>query len=305
MTKVKLPSYGGQALIEGVLMRGSRYVAAAMRTPDGKIEVHLEKLSGIYRSGLRKIPFLRGLIILWDALILGTHFLTLSANVQTGEEEKLEGPALYATLGISMLIGVGIFIVAPTALGSGIEKLFGLSIGVVNVIEGVIRLLVAVGYIWAIGRMPEINRVFSYHGAEHKTINAYEAGANLTPEIVQKYSLEHPRCGTGFLLTVVIFSILIFSPLRPLSLWLRIPLQLALVPAIACLAYEYMRWTADHLEHSWVRWLIWPNLALQHLTTREPTLEMLEISITSFNAMLKAETSVQEEMANTLQPLNA
>jgi uncharacterized protein YqhQ len=305
MAKEKLPSYGGQALIEGVLMRGSRYVAAAMRTPDGKIEVHLEKLSGIYRSGLRKIPFLRGLIILWDALILGTHFLTLSANVQTGEDEKLEGPALYATLGVSMLIGVGIFIVAPTALGSGIENLFGLSIGVVNIIEGIIRLLIAIGYIWAIGRMPEINRVFSYHGAEHKTINAYEAGADLTPEVVQKYSVEHPRCGTGFLLTVVIFTILIFSPLRPLNLLVRIPLQLALVPFIACLAYEYMRWTADHLEYGWVRRLIWPNLALQHLTTREPTLEMLEISIASFNTMLKAETSVQEEMANTFQPQNA
>jgi uncharacterized protein YqhQ len=305
MSKVKLPSYGGQALIEGVLMRGSRYVAAAMRTPDGNIEVKLEKLSGIYRSGLRKIPFLRGLIILWDALILGTHFLTLSANVQTGEDEKLEGPALYATLAFSMLIGVGIFIVAPTALGSGIEKLFGLSIGAVNIVEGIIRLLVTIGYIWAVGRMAEVNRVFSYHGAEHKTINAFEAGAELKPEIVQKYSVEHPRCGTGFLLTVVIFSILIFSPLRPLSLLLRVPLQLVLVPFIACLAYEYMRWTADHLEYGWVRWLIWPNLALQHLTTREPTLEMLEISIASFNAMLNAETSNQEEMAIASQPISA
>jgi uncharacterized protein YqhQ len=291
MTQERLPSYGGQALIEGVLMRGSHTVAAAMRTPDGKIAIHTEKLSKIYRSNLRKIPFLRGLILLWDALILGTHFLTLSANMQTGEDEKLEGPALYGTLAFSLLIGLGIFVVGPSALGSGIESLTKLSVGWVNVIEGVIRLAVAVGYIWAIGKMAEIKRVFSYHGAEHKTINAFEAGAELKPEVVQKYSLEHPRCGTGFLLTIVIFSILIFSPFRSLEFWIRVPLQLVLIPAIACLAYEYMRWTANHLEYRWVRWIIWPNMALQHLTTREPSLDMLEVSIASFNAMIQAETA--------------
>jgi uncharacterized protein YqhQ len=306
MAKERLPSYGGQALIEGVLMRGSQTVAAAMRSPEGKIEIHTEKLSGIYRSGLRKTPFLRGLIILWDAIVLGSHFLTLSANLQTGEEEKIEGPALYATLGFSLLVGLGIFVVGPSALGSGIERWTGLAIGWVDLIEGAIRLFVAVGYIWLIGRMPDISRVFAYHGAEHKTINAYEARAELTPEIVKHYSLEHPRCGTGFLLTVVIFSILIFSPLRPLTFWVRVPLQVVLVPVIACLAYEYMRWTADHLEFRWVRALIWPNLAMQHLTTREPTLDMLEVSIASFNAMIEAETaSAQEEKANILQPQNA
>jgi len=303
MSNLKLPSYGGQALIEGVLMRGSRTVAAAMRAPDGKIVIQTEKLSGIYRSGLRKIPLLRGLIILWDALILGSHFLTLSANIQSGEEEKLEGPALYATLGLSMLIGLGIFVVAPTALGSGIESLFGLNLVVVNILEGILRLALAVGYIWLIGRMPEITRVFSYHGAEHKTINAFEAGATLTPEVVKNFSVEHPRCGTGFLLTVVLFSIIIFSPLRPLGLWVRVPLQLILVPVVACFAYEYMRWTADHLRMAWVRWLIWPNLALQHLTTREPTLEMLEVSIASFNAMIQSEAEDgQEVKANLLRP---
>lgn len=302
MTKERLPSYGGQALIEGVLMRGSHTVAAAMRTPEGQIAIHTEPLSKIYRSNLRKIPFLRGLILLWDALILGTHFLTLSANMQTGEDEKIEGPALYATLAFSLLIGLGIFVVGPSALGSGIESLTGWSVGWVNVIEGVIRLAVAVGYIWAIGKMPEIARVFSYHGAEHKTINAFEAGAELKPEVVQTYSLEHPRCGTGFLLTIVIFSILIFSPFRSLAFWIRVPLQLVLIPAIACLAYEYMRWTANHLHYAWVRWLIWPNMALQHLTTREPSLDMLEVSIASFNAMIQAETAAIPELkANALQ----
>ena len=305
MSKLKLPAYGGQALIEGVLMRGSTNVAAAMRAPDGKIEIHTEKLSGIYRSGLRKIPFLRGLIILWDALVLGTHFLTISANVQSGEDEKIEGPALYATLAFSLIIGLGIFVFIPSALGSGIESLTHLSLGWVNLIEGIIRLVIAVGYIWLIGRMPEINRVFSYHGAEHKTINAYEAGAQLNPETVKNYSVEHPRCGTGFLLTVVIFSILIFSPLRSLAFWIRVPFQLGLIPLIACLAYEYMRWTADHLNYGWVRILITPNLALQHLTTREPTLDMLEVSIASFNAMIALETTVTEPIKERiLEPQN-
>lgn len=306
MAKEKLPSYGGQALIEGVLMRGGRFVSAAMRSPDGKIEIHTEALSGIYKSGLRKIPFLRGLIVLWDALILGTHFLTLSANLQTGEEEKIEGPALYGTLALSLLIGVGTFVVLPSALGSGIESWTGLNLGWVNVIEGLIRLIIAIGYIWLIGRLPDIRRVFSYHGAEHKTINAFEAGAELRPEVVKNYSLEHPRCGTGFLLTVVVFSILIFSPLRPLLFWIRVPLQLLLVPAIACLAYEYMYWTANHLELRWVRWLIWPNLALQHLTTREPSLDMLEVSIAAFHAMITVENATAEEVeTQTLQSVNA
>lgn len=301
MAKEKLSSYGGQALIEGVLMRSANSVAAAFRSPTGEIIIHTEKLSRIYQSRLRKIPFLRGLIVLWDSLVLGTHFLTISANIQTGENEKIEGPVLYGTLFASLLIGIGIFILAPSLIGSGIEHLFQLDITWVNIFEGVFRLGLAIAYIWAIGRMPEIRRVFAYHGAEHKTINAYESGAELKPEIIQTYPLEHPRCGTGFLLTVVIFSILLFSPLRPLEFWVRIPLQLLLIPLIACLAYEYMRWTADHMEIPWVRKLVWPNLALQKLTTREPTLDMLAVSIASFNAMIEAENITVQE---NLQPLS-
>lgn len=289
MTNERLPSYGGQALIEGVLMRGSTSVATAMRDPSGEIVIHTEKLSGIYQSPIRKTPFLRGLIILWDALILGTRFLTISANIQTKEDEKIEGPTLYITLAIAMLIGVGIFFGLPTLLGQAIESIFKLDTLSINLVEGVIRLLVAVGYIWAIGKLSDIQRVFAYHGAEHKTINAFEARAELTPQTVSKFPLEHPRCGTGFLLTVVIISILVFSPLRPLPFFLRLPSQLILVPFIACLAYEYVRWTAGHLSNPLVRWMVSPNLALQKLTTREPSLDMLEVSIASFNAMYNME----------------
>lgn len=292
MKKERLPSYGGQALIEGVLMRGSRAVAAAMRAPDGTITVQTEELSGIYQSRIKTIPFLRGLVMLWDALGLGTRFLTISANLQTGEEEKIEGPALYLTLAVSFAGAIALFVLLPTALGNWLEQGLKLNFWVANLIEAVLRLVMAIGYIWVIGKMPDIQRVFAYHGAEHKTINAYEASEQLTPENVKKYSLEHPRCGTGFLLTVIVFSIILFTPLRVLPILARLPLQVLLVPVIACLAYEYMRWTASHLDSSFIRALIRPNLALQRLTTREPTLEMLEVAICSFNSMLALELSL-------------
>jgi uncharacterized protein YqhQ len=285
----KLPSYGGQALIEGVLMRGSNYLAAAFRKPDGEIEVVSEKLTGIYTSRLRKIPFLRGLIMLWDALVLGTRFLTTSANYQTGENEKIEGPTLYISMGGALLVGVGIFFLLPAAIGQGFESLLKMNHWWSNLIEGLIRLALLVGYIWAIGKMPDIRRVFGYHGAEHKVINAFESGADLTPENVMRYSVEHPRCGTSFLLTVVILSVVLFTFLGPLPVLWRLLSRIILIPVLATLAYEYIRWTARHLNSRFVQFLIRPNLALQHLTTREPTRAMVEVSISAFNKMYSLE----------------
>lgn len=154
------------------------------------------------------------------------------------------------------------------------------------------RLILLVGYIWVIGFMPDIRRVFAYHGAEHKTINAYEAGAELTPESVSKFSVEHPRCGTSFLLTLVLLSVVIFSAFGPLSLAVRLITRVLFIPILAGIAYEYIRWTATHLDSSFVKTLIRPNMALQHLTTREPSLDILEVSIAAFNAMMKAENDV-------------
>ncbi|GAB4581935.1 MAG: DUF1385 domain-containing protein [Anaerolineales bacterium] len=286
-----LPTYGGQAVIEGVMMRGARSFAIAMRAPNKNIVLHTEKLSGIYKSKITKIPFLRGLVMLWDALGLGTRALTISANVQTGEDEKLEGPALYLTLGLSLAFGIGLFFLVPAGAGWLFERYIpGLSttpalswLG--NLLEGVVRLALLIGYIVAIGQLEDIKRVFGYHGAEHKTINAFEAGDELTPENVARHSLEHPRCGTAFLLTLVLLSVLLFTLLGPMSLFWRIATRILLIPVLASLAYEYIRWTATHLDSPLVRWMIKPNLALQHLTTREPSREMLEVAIASFNAM--------------------
>ena len=171
-----------------------------MRNPEDEIIIHKEPLGSVYKSRLVKIPFLRGLVMLWDALILGMRALTISANTQTGDDEQLEGPLLYLTLGISLTIGIIFFFLAPATIGQFVEKTFGLSSWWGNVVEGIVRLTILIGYIWLVGQYGEIKRVFSYHGAEHKTINAFEAGAELDPETVSQYSLEHPRCGTAFLL---------------------------------------------------------------------------------------------------------
>jgi uncharacterized protein YqhQ len=289
MASDKLPSYGGQALIEGVLMRGGSYVAAAFRSPTGEIVVQSEKLSGIYLSRIKNIPFLRGLVILWDALGLGIRYLTASANIQTGEDEKIEGPALYLTLGASLSFAVLLFFLAPAGIGYLGERFLGMTSWWSNFAEGIIRLLIVVLYIWGIGRMAEIRRVFQYHGAEHKTINAFEAGVELTPENVMKFPLEHPRCGTAFLLTLIIFSILLFSALGPLPVALRLASRVVLLPVLAMVAYEYIRFTARRLDSPIVRLLTRPNLALQRLTTVEPDLTIVEVSIAAFNHMYAME----------------
>ena len=287
--KCRMPTYGGQAVIEGVMMRGTRSVAIAMRAPDKEIVVHTEPLGGIYQSRLAKIPFLRGLVMLWDALGLGMRALTLSANTQSGEDEKLEGPAMYLTLFISLAFGIGLFFLAPAAAGQLTESWLKWNSWFGNLAEGFVRLILLIGYIWLIGKWSDISRVFAYHGAEHKTINAFEAGVDLTPENVSKFSVEHPRCGTAFMLTLVVLSILVFSLLGPLPTFWRFASRILFLPVLAGMAYEFIRWTASHLDNPLVRIIVRPNLSLQHLTTREPSLDMLEVAITAFKTMRSEE----------------
>ncbi len=288
----RIISYGGQAVIEGVMMRGRKAFAIGMRAPDGTIAVHTEKLANIYSSRITKIPFLRGTILLWDALGLGMRALTISANTQTGEDEKLEGAALYGTLGLSLAISIGLFFLFPAAIGGLGERYLGWASWLNNLIEGVVKLLLLIGYMWGIGFMPEVKRLFGYHGAEHKTINAFEAGAELTPEVVAQYPIEHARCGTAFLLTLVLLSILVFTLLGPLPLFWRLASRVLFIPLLAGVAVEYIRWTANHLNNPIVKILIKPNLALQSLTTRDPDKSMLEVAIASFQAMRKMEAEI-------------
>lgn len=285
----KLPNYGGQAVIEGVMMRGKKAAAIAMRAPDGEIIIHQEELNKIYQSRIMQIPFLRGLIGLYDALILGMKALTISANIQTGEEEKIEGPALFFTFALSMSIAVVIFFLIPAGLGQAVERFWEWNAWLGNLLEGLVRLAFLILYMWGIGQMKDIKRVFSYHGAEHKVINTFEAGVELVPEKVKTFSLEHPRCGTAFLLIVVLFSVLLFTALGPMTLFWRLVSRVLLLPALAGVAYEYLRWTAENQHHPVIKWLIKPNLALQRLTTNEPSVEIIEVSIAAFNAMREAE----------------
>ena len=287
--KLKLPAYGGQALIEGVLMRGQNYLAASFRKPDGTIETITEELKGIYKSSIRKIPFLRGLIMLWDSLVLGTRYLTISANMQSEEDEKIEGTSLALTLLFSVVVFISIFFLIPSAIGHGFEQWFHISTWWSNVVEGLIRLLFVIGYIWLVGKMDDIERVFQYHGSEHKTINTFEAGKPLTVESVQEASLVHPRCGTSFLLTLVIISVLIFALVGPQTVLIRLLSRIILLPVIIGVSYEYIRFTSNHLDSKFIRWLMIPNLALQKLTTRPPEDGMVEVALSAFNAMYALE----------------
>jgi uncharacterized protein YqhQ len=297
-------SYGGQAVIEGVMMRGAHKAAVAVRNPKGEIVIHEQPLNAaLYRGRISKTPFVRGLVGLWDALGLGTRALMWSADVALGEEEgekvNFNGPLGYGTLAVSLLFGIGLFFILPTAAASGLERLFGLEEQsfLVNLLEGVVRLLIIIAYIGLIGLLPDVKRLFGYHGAEHKTINAYEAGAELVPEVVAKYPIEHPRCGTAFLLTVAVVSVLVFSVLGRPSFVFLVLSRVLLIPVIAGIAYEFIRFTARHMDNPIIRIIIIPNLALQHLTTRTPDLTMIEVAITAFKRVLVSEEILADDAA--------
>jgi uncharacterized protein YqhQ len=304
----RLPTYGGQALIEGVMMRGARAVAAAFRAPDGSVIVHTEQLSGIYKSKWIKVPFIRGLVGLWDALGLGMRFLTMSANIQSGENEKIEGKEMVLTLGASLLIAVGLFFATPAFLGHLTERYLGLSGFASNIVEGIIRLGAIIGYIWLVGKMPEIARVFAYHGAEHKTINAYEARTEMTPQKVLLHSLEHPRCGTASYSRWSSYRFccsLLWDQCRSSGAWLPASYSSRFWPGWRM---NISAFTARHIDNPIVRLLVKPGLALQSMTTREPDAGMAEIAITAFNAMLAEEKrlsgvpQIEEKTEPVLEP---
>jgi uncharacterized protein YqhQ len=289
MPTEKLPTYGGQAVLEGVMMRGVQTMAIAVRAPDQQIILHSQPLDAQRRGRLMRIPFVRGLVGLWDALALGWKSLSFSASIASGEQVKFEGPLAWVTMAISLTLGVGLFFLAPAALSQLVERVLGINPSFGSLLEGLVRLGLITGYLWLIGFLPDVHRLFGYHGAEHKTINAFEAGAELTPASVVRFPLEHPRCGTAFLLTVVVFSILLFALLGPMPVWARLLTRVLLIPVVAGLAFEYIRFTARHLSHPLVKLLVAPNLALQRLTTREPDARMLEVAIAAFNAMREKE----------------
>lgn len=299
--------YGGQAVIEGVMMRGRKSMAVAVRNPQGEIVLHEEPLTArIYTSRWGQWPFVRGLGMLWDALGLGMRALFWSAEVSAQEEDgepvEFSGPVAWTTIATSLLFAIALFFLLPTFASRLLAATVNDNPILDAVFEGVIRLLLFVAYLWAIGRIPEIGRVFGYHGAEHKTINAYEAGAPLTVPSVQTFSVQHTRCGTSFLLYVLVISIILFAPLTfsgieqaLLALLLRFVTRLLLVPIVAGIAYEVIRFSTAHQEHKAMRLLIAPGLALQKLTTREPADEMVACAIAALEPVLVADGKLQVE----------
>lgn len=274
-------------------------MAVAVRRPDGGIEMHSEPLtSRIYTSSWGKLPFIRGLALLWDALGLGIRSLLFSADVSVADEEDIEfsGPVAWGTVAFSLLMAVGLFFVLPLLIVGFIDRWITSDV-MSNLVEGVIRLAIFLVYIVTVGQMEDIRRVFSYHGAEHKTINAYEDEAELTPESVARYSTLHPRCGTGFLLVVMVVSILVFSLFGRPSLIPRIISRIVLIPVIAGISYEIIRFGAKHYGNRLVRSILYPSLALQRLTTNEPTPDMLEVGIVALKHVLAAEGLIEEPIA--------
>ncbi len=273
-------------------MRGRRMMAVAVRNPNGEIVVHQEPLKAkIYTSSWGQWPFVRGISMLWDTLGLGMRALLWSANVaMSTEEEKVEftGPLAWTTIAASLLVSIAIFFLLPSAVAQLAERWFPGQL-TSAFIEGIVRLALFIAYLWLIGFMPDIRRVFMYHGAEHKTINAYEGGVRMVASEVRRFSVQHPRCGTSFLFIVVALSIVLFAPFHFDQWYLRLGSRLLLIPILAGIAYEFIRFSASHLDNRLVWLVIQPGLWLQSLTTREPEDTMLECAIAALVPVLAAD----------------
>jgi uncharacterized protein YqhQ len=288
---------GGQAVLEGVMMRGVSTWSVAVRKPEGEIEVTSEPLvSWAKRHRVLRLPVIRGVVALAESLKIGFRALAISANAQLAEEEDAEpigGLTWGITIALSLVLAIGLFFVVPVGATSLIKDQLGSAL-LFWLVEGVLRTAIFIGYILLISRMPDLRRVFEYHGAEHKTISAFEAGDRLVPERAARYSRLHPRCGTSFLLIVMVLAIFVFAPIGlPEWYWLLLSRILG-IPLIAGLSYEVIKWAGRNRHKAWVRAVMWPGLMLQNLTTREPDHDQLEVAIRALEAVLAVEKPEDE-----------
>ena len=286
--------YGGQAVIEGVMMRGERNFAVSVRRPDGKLETIKQPLSSIYKGRLRETPLARGIVVLLETLVLGTQALLRSAQIASaeaegdGEGEEIPPLALAGVIAASLAFAVALFFITPLVITRYFDTYIHSDMGS-NIIEGLIRIGLFVVYLKIIGLIPDIKRVFAYHGAEHKVVNAYEAGRPLEIDAIRNYSTAHPRCGTSFIFVVLIIAILVFSLVGRPQLWITILSRIILLPVIAGIGYEITRFMAKHSKSALARVLLAPGLALQSMTTREPDDSQLEAAISALNEVIEAD----------------
>src|SRR5919106_3100971 len=288
---------GGQAVLEGVMMRGISTWAVAVRKPDGEIEVTSEPLvSWAKRHRVLRLPVIRGVVALVESLKIGFRALALSANAQLDPEEQQEigGWMWGVTIALSLVLAIGLFFVIPVGATSLIKDWLGSAL-LFWLVEGILRTAIFIGYIVAISRLPDLRRVFEYHGAEHKTISCFEAEDELVPARAKLYSRLHPRCGTSFLLIVMVLAIFVFAPIGlPEWYWLVLSRILG-IPLIAGLSYEVIKWAGKHRNKRWVRALMWPGLMLQNLTTREPDHDQLEVAIRALEEVLAVEDPYEKK----------
>ncbi len=283
--------YGGQAVIEGVVIRGRRTVALAVRRPSGGIYRYREALrSPLQRSKIARLPFVRGVIVLWESLAIGYRMLVRSANVALeGEQVKLEGGGSVVFLGVAIALALGIFVAIPYLATQAIHGVVA-DAAAQNVLEGLLRLGLFLAYVWAISLLPDIRRVFAYHGAEHMTIHAYEHGDPLEPARIAPYPTAHPRCGTAFLLFVVFVSIVAFALLERTNPIVALAERMVLVLPVAAASYELLRFGARHQRSPLMRAITAPGILLQALTTRRPTPDMIEVAVASLEEALAGDT---------------
>jgi Predicted metal-dependent enzyme len=283
----KKASYGGMAVIEGVMMRGPEDTALAVRKPDGSIEVEKEPNSNLRtRYPFLKWPLIRGSYVLIESMVVGVQMLNKSANMSLEEEEEeLSTKEIFITGLVAFGMAILLFVALPTAIVHYTKQFIGGVLGQ-NIVEGMIRIIFFLAYVYAISKMKDIERVFMYHGAEHKSINAHEAGVELTVANARKYSTMHPRCGTSFLLIVMVISILVFALLGEGTLFYRIWSRIAVFPVVAGLGYEFIRFSGKCYQRTWAKFLIAPGLWLQKLTTREPDDDQLEVALAALREVL-------------------
>ena len=275
--------YGGQAVIEGVMIRGRKAVVTAVRRPSGGLITDVRSLPAIYTGRLRKAPLIRGIIVLIEAMVLGIKSLLYSASVSLEEEkEEISGKAVWFMITLAVVLAVVLFLIIPLFLTRLLNPYISSSL-VFHLIEGLIRLVIFIAYLKLVGLIPDIKRVFTYHGAEHKVVNAYEHGVPMEVEAVKKYSTAHVRCGTSFLFVVLIIAILVFALVGRPTLWLMVLSRIILIPVIAALGYEVIHFGADHAKNAIVRAILAPGLWLQNLTTGEPDDSQLEVALTALN----------------------
>ena len=283
------PVYGGQAVLEGVMIRGQRHAAVAVRRPDGVIALRTFDVSPVFNGKLRRVPLVRGVLVLAETLALGMRALTHSANVGMGKEgEEMSKGSVAGVITISLLFAIGIFFLVPVFASRGLEGFLGSGI-LSNLAEGAIRLAIFLAYIGLIGRMQEIRRVFMYHGAEHMTVHALEKGDPLEVAAVRKYPTTHPRCGTAFLLTVMIVAIVVFAFTGRDPLWWLITLRVVLLPVIAAVSYEVIRFSGRHAGNTLVKATAAPGILLQGLTTRKPDDAQIEVAIAAMKLAIEAD----------------